>query len=501
MNNKVVLRVIVSYFIFGFAVADNLQFADDFIFGVASASYQVEGAWNESGKGENIWDRLTHDHPDWIADKTNGDIACDSYHKIEEDVRNLRWLGVDFYRFSLSWSRLLPSGFSNKINPDGVRYYNDLINELLKYNITPMLTLFHWDLPQPLQEAGGWPNVLLADYFEDYAKIAFDNFGDRVKMWITFNEPQQICQEGYSDGKMAPAYHSDGIADYLCGRTVLLAHAKAYHLYNKQFREKQQGRVGITIDSSWFEPETNSTEDKNAAERAVQIKFGWWAHPIFSKSGDYPEIMKERIDNNSKQELFTRSRLPPFSREEIKFIQGTHDFFGFNHYTTWLVREPRDNDSITWNTPSYSKDIGVISYQDSTWPSSAASWLKVVPSGFKKVLNWIKNEYSNPEIYITENGYADTGELNDVNRVNYYEQYLQALLEAIHEDGCNIKGYAAWSLQDNFEWRDGFSVRFGLFRTELDANRTRIAKQSASVYKSIIKTKMIGAPPTVKNIN
>lgn len=238
------------------------KFLDDFIFGVATASYQVEGAWNISGKlnlikfifpfqfslysllgkGENIWDRLTHSNPTYIVDKSNGDIACDTYHNTVKDVQLLKELGVDVYRFSLSWSRILPTGYSYKINPDGLRYYNELIDELVRNNIKPFVTLYHWDLPQPLQELGGWTNRLVVDYFLDYADLVFKNFGDRVEYWITINEPNLICEFGYALGAFAPAYTQEGIADYLCGHNVLLAHAQAYKLYQSKYKAKQNGK-------------------------------------------------------------------------------------------------------------------------------------------------------------------------------------------------------------------------------------------------------------------
>lgn len=182
-----------------------------------------------------------------MDDYSNGDIACDSYNLWQTDVQLLRDLGVNFYRFSLSWSRLLPSGYPNYINPDGVRYYNNLIDELLKYNIEPMVTIYHWDLPQHFQDIGGWPNPLLSTYFEDYARVVFQLFGDRVKSWITFNEPYQVCESAYGEGKDAPAIKGSGIVDYLCGKTLLLSHAKAYHLYNNVFRPTQKGKKNTSL--------------------------------------------------------------------------------------------------------------------------------------------------------------------------------------------------------------------------------------------------------------
>lgn len=193
------------------------------------------------GKGENIWDRYTHQHPDLIADCTNGDIACDSYHLWREDVSMMKNMKVNFYRFSLSWSRILPSGLPNRINSDGIQYYNNLINTLLKNKIQPVVTLYHWDLPQPLQDLGGWTNSVTAMYFEEYANICFSLFGDRVKTWITINEPPSICVSTYDMGSGAPGLLSPGIGTYLCGRTLLLAHARAYHLYDKVYRPNQKG--------------------------------------------------------------------------------------------------------------------------------------------------------------------------------------------------------------------------------------------------------------------
>lgn len=213
--------------------------------GVATAAYQIEGAYLEDGKSKNIWDILTHDRSELIDDGSNGDVACDSYHKVEEDVALIKDLGVDFYRFSISWARVLPKGYSYYVNQAGINYYNKLINALLKEGITPMVTLYHWDLPQVLQDAGGWPNELLADYFADYARVIFENFGDRVKWWLTFNEPFNTCHQGYGNVLKAPALNITGYADYLCTHTVLKAHAKVYHMYDKEFRSKQNGKILI----------------------------------------------------------------------------------------------------------------------------------------------------------------------------------------------------------------------------------------------------------------
>nr|CAD7392546.1 unnamed protein product [Timema cristinae] len=390
-----------------------------------------------------------------IADGQNGDVATDAYHKYTEDIKALLELGVDFYRFSISWSRILPNGNISVINQPGIDYYNNIINALLANNIQPVVTIYHWDLPQPLQDLGGWPNSVMVDFFEDYARILFKNFGDRVKWWITFNEPYETTT-GYSasTGVDAPAIDLSGIGDYLAAHTILKAHATAYHVYDTEFRAEQNGKIGITLNNDWQEPKTDSNDDKLAAELAMQFHLGWFAHPIYI--GDYPEIMKERIANNSRAEGRNSSRLPVFSDYWINYIKGTYDFYGMNHYSTNLVSLDPSASNVA-NPPSLWHDQGVNKEFDSSWTGSAASWLKIVPWGIRKQLNWIKDQYGNPPLLITENGYADYGDLSDTNRIIYYASYLDQVLSAIHTDSCNVIGYTAWSLTDNYEWLQGYT--------------------------------------------
>lgn len=218
------------------------------------------------GKGESIWDYLTHNHPEAVIDGSSGDVACDSYNQYKRDVEMLRELGVDAYRFSISWTRILPDGFTNNINEAGIQYYNNLIDELLKYNIKPLATLYHWDLPQKLQELGGFINPLFADWFEDYARLVFERFGDRVKSFMTFNEPREICYEGYGFDNKAPLLNASGVGTYWCAKSLVLAHAKAYHAYNNDFKPTQGGECGIVISVNWWGPLTDSEEDEFAAE-------------------------------------------------------------------------------------------------------------------------------------------------------------------------------------------------------------------------------------------
>ncbi|KAJ3649784.1 hypothetical protein Zmor_021507 [Zophobas morio] len=468
----------------------NKKFPKNFIWGTATASYQVEGGWQDDGKGESNWDHFTHTYPDHIANGDNGDIACDSYHKYLEDVELLKDLGANFYRFSLSWSRILPTGNADEVNQAGVDYYKNLISALKSNGIEPFVTLFHWDLPQALEDQGGWPNTdLLVEKFADYARLAFSLFGDDVKNWMTFNEAKQTCQLGYGYGVFAPGVNSDGIDSYKCAHTVLKSHARAYHIYDEEFRPTQNGRVSMVVDTDWFEPASDSDQDKEAAERKIQFNFGWYANAIYHPDGNYPQVMIDRIAERSQREGFEQSRLPAFTPEEVNYIKGTYDFFALNTYTTTMVQW---SDDWEIGTPGYDADISVTTWQDSSWNSSASGWLKVVPWGTRKLLNWIDQTYNHPEIVITENGFSDHGELEDGGRVNYYLEYLSNILQAILDDGVNVTGYTAWSLMDNFEWLSGYTEKFGLHQVDFgNPDRPRTAKSSAEYYKKVISTRCL----------
>ncbi|XP_060802158.1 myrosinase 1 isoform X1 [Amyelois transitella] len=466
------------------------RFPEGFLFGTATASYQVEGAWNVDGKAENIWDHLTHTHPCDIKDCSNGDIANDSYNQYKRDVEMMRELGLDFYRFSLSWTRILPTSFVDKINEAGVNYYNNLIDEMLKYNIQPMVTLYHWDMPQKLQDLGGWNNPHIVDWYGDYARTVFELFGDRVKNWITMNEPREICYQGYGDVTMAPRLNIKGVADYMCAKNLLLAHARAYHIYNDEFRETQNGTIGITISAGFSEPASESEEDKVAAEEAALFGWGIYAQPIFSETGDFPSILKEKVAAKSAEQGFLRSRLPEFTPEEVEYVRGTSDFFGLNHYSSGYTFR---NESVLgiFESPSSDDDLGAGSYVLEEWETSASSWLKVVPWGFYKLLVKIKDDYNNPPVFITENGFSTLGGLEDDGRISYYRKYLDAMLDAIAE-GCDVRVYTAWSLMDNFEWMQGYTERFGLYEVDYeDPARTRTPRKSAFVYKEIVRSRAL----------
>ncbi|XP_023192574.1 lactase-phlorizin hydrolase isoform X2 [Xiphophorus maculatus] len=459
------------------------EFPQGFLWSSATAAYQIEGGWRADGKSLSIWDKFAHT-PLKIFNSDNGDIACDSYNKIDEDIAILKQLGVNHYRFSISWTRVLPDGTTNHINEVGFRYYDRLVNALLAANIQPHITLYHWDLPQALQNVGGWENDTIVQRFRDYADVMFSRLGDRVKLWVTINEPYNVAMIGHGYGVAAPGISfRPGTLPYIVAHNLIKAHAEAWHLYNDKYRGRQNGKVSITINSDWSEPRNPyKQEDIDAARRIMQFYIGWFAHPIFN--GDYSEMMKTIIRERSLAAGLTKSRLPEFTPEEIKRIKGTHDYFGFNHYTTVLAF-PVDYG----NLQHYDADRGAGTYVDRTWLDSGSGWLKVTPFGLRRILNFIKEEYGNPTIIITENGVSERGptDLKDSHRSYYYEKYINQVLKAYRLDNVDVRGYTAWSLMDNLEWATGFSERFGLFYVNRsDPNVPRVAKESVSFFSTII---------------
>ncbi|XP_076107988.1 lactase/phlorizin hydrolase-like isoform X2 [Mytilus galloprovincialis] len=458
-------------------------FPEKFVWSSATSAYQIEGGWNEGGRGPSVWDDFVH-LGNTIAGNVTGDVACNSYHKYRDDIKILKEMGVSAYRFSISWSRILPTGLKSSMNQEGINYYNSLINGLIAEGIKPMVTLFHWDLPANLENTyGGFLNSSIQQYFTDYAKICFENFGDRVKLWITFNEPWITAWTSYGEGGFPPAKHGKGTNTYIAAHNIILSHSKTYRLYKKEFSH-QNGEVGITLNVGWAEPRNPYNQDDiEASEQALMFDFGWFASPVVY--GDYPDLMKWSVGNNSKIQSIPSSRLPEFSESEKLLIKNSTDFLGLNAYGSSLMF--KENFDIK-NDISYWVDRGVGSATDPSWLGSGSSWLWVTPFGLRKLLNWITETYNYP-IYVTENGVSDrNGSLNDVHRVNYYRSYINEMLKAIKLDGCKVKGYTAWSLMDNFEWRQGFVEKFGLHYIDFnDPKRTRIPKLSALFYHNLIK--------------
>lgn len=433
-----------------------LPLPPDFAWGTATAAYQIEGAAFRDGKGKSIWDTFSHSLPS----RTNGehaDVACDHYNRMPEDVDLMSSYGVDVYRFSIAWTRVIPlGGRDDPVNENGIAFYNDLINRLVLLNIEPVVTLYHWDLPQSLHDRyGGFLNSkeFQAD-FERFSRLCFSRFGDRVQKWITFNEPYIISVFGYHSGVLAPGRSTLSGGDsetepWLVGHSLILAHAAATHLYVTEFQPSQQGSISIVLNGHYYEPyDTHSEADQAAAQRRMEFYFGWFGDPIFL-GRDYPPAMRAQLAD----------RLPEFTAEELSLIRrsaSTNTFYGMNHYTTKYARalpEPPANDDWTGNV----EELPTNNNGTEIGPASGVSWLRVAPTGFRKLLKWVWDRYHLP-IIVTENGCPCPGEgamsleqaVNDEFRIKYFGLYLDAISQAIYEDGVMVQGYYAWSLMDNY---------------------------------------------------
>ncbi|CAL8356342.1 unnamed protein product [Lota lota] len=464
-------------------------FPAGFSWGAGSSAYQTEGAWDKDGKGLSIWDVFSHKQGR-VQRNDTGDSSGEGYYKVKDDVSLMNELKLNHYRFSISWPRLIPTGIKfDHVNEKGIKYYNDLIDHLLENKITPIVTLYHWDLPQVLQEKyGGWQNVSIVNHFNEFANLCFEKFGDRVKYWITFNNPWSVAVEGYETGEHAPGLKMRGTGAYRTAHNIIKAHAKVWHTYDTQWRGKQKGLVGISLSGDWGEPvDINNQKDIEAAERYVQFYLGWFATPIFH--GDYPQVMKDYIGKKSAQQGLGTSRLPSFSSQEKSYIKGTSDFLGIGHFTTRYITQK--NYPASRSGASFFTDRDLAELVDPRWPDPGSEWLYSVPWGFRRLLNFVKAQYGNPMLYVTENGVSEKmtcTELCDDWRIKYYRDYINEMLKAI-KDGVNVRGYTAWSLLDKFEWDEGYSERFGLYYVDFsNKNKPRYPKASVQYYKRIISS-------------
>lgn len=437
-------------------------FPSDFCWGTATAAFQIEGAHSEDGKGESIWDRFTR-LPGKIADGKNGEVACDHYHRYREDLRLMKEIGLNSYRFSVAWPRIFPEG-RGQVNQKGVDFYKALLEGLKEHGIRPMLTLYHWDLPQHLQSRGGWANSETTESFVEYAVTLFRELGDLVDFWITFNEPWCISFLGYQTGVHAPGEQDDKSA-LIAAHNLLLAHGETV----KAFRaEGLKSQIGITLNLSPVHPLTASEADRNAALLVDSYHNRWFLDPVFR--GEYPaELFSIFCDHFGD---FTKGR------GGIAVAAQPIDFLGINYYTRQVIA---NNPKNRFLQAEYIAPEG--DYTEMGW--------EVYPQGIYEILERVDKDYGPLPLYITENGAAFPDKLegdrvHDSRRIDYLEKHIKMLHHAL-EKGIPLKGYYIWTLMDNFEWGYGFTKRFGILYTDYENNLRRVWKDSARWLQDFLR--------------
>lgn len=439
-----------------------IAFPQSFLWGSATSAYQIEGAWDEDGRGESIWDRFAHT-PGKIVDGSSGDVACDHYHRWEEDLDLMQALGLRAYRFSIAWPRVLPDG-RGRVNQAGLDFYDRLVDGLLARDITPFITLYHWDLPQALEDQGGWPSRATAEAFTAYADVVSARLGDRVKHWITHNEPWVAAFLGYGMG-----IHAPGIQDFqkalAAAHHLLLSHGWAVPVIRAN---SPDARVGITLNLSDVVPASPSPQDYRAAREMDGFLNRWFLDPVHGRG--YPADVTAWFGRVHNAEV-------NFVDEgDMDSIAVPTDFLGVNYYTRHVARDPSDD-----NAPR------TISTEDSEFTDMG--W-EVAPRSLFRLLNRLHFEYQVPSIYITENGAAfpdrvsEDGRVHDDRRLAYLKAHFQAAYDAI-QCGVPLEGYFVWSFMDNFEWAFGYTKRFGIVYVDFETQQ-RIVKDSGLWYRDVI---------------
>ncbi|KAF1323553.1 Beta-galactosidase, partial [Globisporangium splendens] len=459
-------------------MTQDIRFPEGFAWGVSTAAYQIEGATNEGGRGDCVWDAFSRT-PGKTVNGEMGAVAIDHYHRYKEDVQLMKNMGLKHYRLSISWPRIIPAGVG-QVNEEGVDFYNRLVDELIANGVEPIVTLYHWDLPLATEFDGWLGGKHIQDAFAAYARVCFRRFGDRVKSWLSLNGPWISPFLGFGIGAHAPGrHHNPHTEPYTATHNMLLAHVKTVDVYHREFQPTQGGRIGVTLNCDWREPKpTDDPEEAKAnaeaAERAVIFILGWSADPIYF--GDYPQLMKDIVGD----------RLPKFTDEEKKLLKGSSDVFGLNHYGTEYVTPsksfaagtPPPND----HTGGVIADQGVEGSMNPAWKRTDIGW-SVVPWGFEKLLLWIQKQCNPPGgIYVTENGCACADKTkeeaqNDDFRVEFYKGYITGMHRGIAQ-GADVRGYFAWSFVDNYEWGAGYSKRFGLHWVNYETQE-HVSKKSA----------------------
>lgn len=448
-----------------------------------SARYQIEGAAKQDGRGLSIWDTFC-EIPGKIADGSSGAVACDSYNRTTEDIALLKSQGATAYRFSLSWTRIIPNGGrDDAVNEAGLQHYVNFVDNLLEAGIVPFVTLLHWDVPDELEKRyGGLLNRKEFPLdFERYARVVFQAL-PKVKHWATFNEPWCSSILGYNVGCFAPGHTAARDTEpWIAGHNLLVAHGRAVKLYRTEFKAQQRGEIGIVLNGDHAYPwNPKDPLDVEACDRKIEFSISWFADPIYF--GDYPASMRKQLGD----------RLPHFTDEERALVKGSNDFYGMNHYTANFIRHrtgtPEPEDFLGNLEVLFESKKG-----DSIGEETESPWLRPCAPGFRDLLVWLSKRYGYPKIYVTENGTSIKGEtdlpreeiINDDLRVRYYQDYIQAMATASTFDGVDVRGYFAWSLMDNFELAEGYRTRFGTCYVDYEDGQKRYPKRSAAVLKPL----------------
>ena len=437
-----------------------IEFPRNFLWGAATSAYQVEGSPLADGAGASNWHRFSHT-PGRVHDDETGDLACDHYRRYADDVALMRSLGINAYRFSISWSRVMPRG-RGAVNPAGLDFYERLVDALLANGIAPMVTLYHWDLPAALDDLGGWLNPDVVKWFAEYAAVMFRKLDDRVKLWTTLNEPWVSADAGYLHGVHAPGHRSPFEAP-IASHRLLLAHAEAVRTYRAEGRH----RVGLVVNLEPKYAASDKAEDLAATARADAYMNRQYLDPVFL--GRYPDELAE---------VFGEA-WPRWPADDMALIKQPIDFLGVNYYTRSVTRfDPR-----TWPLRAARVPQKRATRTETDW--------EVFAPGLTHVLTWVKERYGNPPVYVTENGAAffdppslDGDRVADPLRVDYLRRHLAAVHAAI-ASGVDVRGYFVWSLLDNFEWSAGYSKRFGIVHVDFET-QTRTPKDSAGFYADVI---------------
>ncbi|HEY5761168.1 MAG TPA: GH1 family beta-glucosidase, partial [Steroidobacter sp.] len=414
-----------------------IQFPKDFLWGCATSAYQIEGSPLADGAGPSVWHRFSHT-PGRVQDGDTGDVTCDHYRRWESDVDLMQSLGLNSYRFSIAWGRVLPEG-TGRVNAAGLDFYERLVDRLLSRGIQPMVTLFHWDLPAALDDRGGWLNRDIAHWFAEYANVVFRRLDDRVQYWTTLNEPWVVADGGYMHGVLAPG-HRNIFEAPRAAHHLMMAHGAAVQAYRAVGRNK----IGLVVNIEPKYPASQSDADRAATRRAEAYMNRQYLEPALL--GSYPEELHEVFGD----------ACPQWPQADLTLIKQPLDYIGVNYYTRAVVR----SDPTAWPLKSTTVKQKQHTHMETGW--------EVFPQGLVDTLLWIKDNYGNPPVYITENGacffdppQVDGPVLEDPLRVDYLRKHITAVHTAIQR-GADIRGYFAWSLFDNFEWAFGFSKRFGI---------------------------------------